>query len=336
MRIDVHAHYWAAPYIDLLVELGRNDLAFAGRQADDLDERVAEMDSVGVDVQILSAIGLNTEVPDPQGSRRAAAGINDIYADVVERYRGRFRAFGSVPLPFVDQAIAESDRALDELGFEGIALPCSVDGKPLDDPSFEPFWENLATKNAVVYLHPVGSNSACHPGLADWGLHTAYGSPVQLATAATRMVFSGLTFRYPTIKFVFAVCGGILPYLWPRLERNLRRGLERSAENAVGGNYFSWVQKLPLDPDDPMSAFKRFWYDSSTQETPITMQLVKETFGVDRLLLGSDAIFASLTEVVAYVENSPYLTAGEKTAVLDRNAQALLNLPALTGATGKD
>ena len=336
MRIDVHAHYWAAAYIDLLVELGRTDLAFAGRQADDLDERVAEMDRVGVDVQILSAIGLNTEVPDAQGSRRAAAGINDIYADVVERYRGRFRAFGSVPLPFVDQAIAESDRVLGELNFPGIALPCTVDGKPLDDATFEPFWENLARHDAVVYIHPVGSNSSCHPGLADWGLHTAYGSPLQLATAATRMVFSGLTFRYPTIQFVFGVCGGILPYLWPRLDRNLRRGLDRSAEKAVGGNYFAWVQKLPLDPDDPMSAFRRFWYDSSTQETPLTMQMVKETFGVDRLLLGSDSIFASLTEVVSYLQDSPYLTAEEKVAVLDRNAQALLQLPALSGTTGKD
>ncbi|MFI5915692.1 amidohydrolase family protein [Dactylosporangium sp. NPDC051541] len=327
MRIDVHAHYWASAYIDLLVELGRRDLAFAGRQVDDLDQRVAEMDAVGVDVQILSAIGLNTEVPDVSGARRAAAGINNIYAGVVARYGGRFAAFGSVPLPHVDEAIAESDRALGELGFAGIALPCTVDGRPLDDPAFEPFWENLDRHNAVVYIHPVGSNSAGHPGLADWGLHTAYGSPLQLATAATRMVFSGLTFRHPGLRFVFAVCGGILPYLWPRLERNLRRAFDHSADRAVGAGYFDWVRDLPLDPADPMSAFRRFWYDSSVQETPITMQLVQETFGVDRLLLGSDAIFASLTEAVGYLEASPYLSVEDKRAVLDHNAQQLLQLP---------
>ncbi|GGM94877.1 putative amidohydrolase (aminocarboxymuconate-semialdehyde decarboxylase) [Lentzea pudingi] len=328
MRIDVHAHYWAAEYIDRLVALGRNDLAFAGRQADDLAQRVDEMDSVGVDVQILSAIGLNTEVPDPAGSRDAARCINDIYGGIVERFGGRFRAFGSVPLPFVDEAIAETDRVLGELGMTGIALPCSVDGRPLDAPEFEPFWENLARYDAVVYLHPVGSNSAVHPGLGDWGLHTAYGSPLQLATAATRMVFSGLTFRHPTLKFVFGVCGGILPFLWPRLERNLRRAFDHSADKAVGGGYFSWVKELPLDPDDPMSAFKRFWYDTSTQEVPEALLLAKNTYGVERMLLGSDAIFASLTEAVHYIESSSYLTDEEKHDVLDLNAQKLLNLPA--------
>jgi predicted TIM-barrel fold metal-dependent hydrolase len=328
LRIDVHAHYWAAAYIDLLVELGRRDLAFAGRQVDDLDDRVAEMDRVGVDVQILSAIGLNTEVPDREGAVRAAVGLNDLYAEVVSRHGGRFQAFGSVPLPFTDEAVTEASRALGELGFAGIALPCSVGGKPLDDAAYDPFWECLNDLGAVAYIHPVGSNSAGHPGLGEWGLHTAYGSPLQLATTATRMVYSGLTFRYPDVKFVFAVCGGILPYLWPRLERNLRRAFERSADKAVGGGYFDWITKLPLDPADPMSAFRRFWYDSSVQETPVTMQLMKETVGVDRLLLGSDAIFASLTEAVEYIEQSPYLTADEKTAVLDHNAQQLLQLPA--------
>ncbi|MDP9793034.1 aminocarboxymuconate-semialdehyde decarboxylase [Catenuloplanes nepalensis] len=323
MRIDVHAHYWAAEYIARLVTLGRKDLAFAGRQADDLDQRVAEMDAVGVDVQIFSAIGLNTTVPDAAGNAEAARCINDIYADVVARHGGRFRAFGSVPLPHVDEAIAETDRALGELGFAGIALPCAVDGRPLDDPAFAPFWENLARHDAVVYLHPVGSDSAVHPGLADWNLHTAYGSPLQLATAATRMVFSGLTFRHPTLSFVFGVCGGILPYLWPRLERNLRRAFDHSADKAVGGNYFSWITELPLDPADPMSAFRRFYYDTSTQELPEALLLAKQTYGTDRLLLGSDAIFASLTEAVRYVENSPHLTPDEKTDVLDRNAQKL-------------
>ncbi|MEU4245355.1 amidohydrolase family protein [Actinoplanes sp. NPDC026619] len=327
MRIDVHAHYWAAAYIDRLVALGRRDLAFAGRQADDLDQRVAEMDSVGVDVQILSAIGLNTEVPDPAGATDAARCINDIYAEIVDRYRGRFQAFGSVPLPHVDRAIAETDRILGELRFPGIALPCTVDGRPLDDPAFEDFWANAARHNAVVYVHPVGSNSAVHPGLDSWGLHTAYGSPLQLATAATRMVFSGLTFRHPGVTFIFGVCGGILPFLWPRLERNLRRAFDHSADRAVGPGYFDWVRDLPLDPADPMSAFRRFYYDTSTQETPEAMLLGKQTFGVDRMLLGSDAIFASLTEAVSYLETSPYLSAEEKTDILDRNAQKLLDLP---------
>jgi hypothetical protein len=53
---------------------------------------------------------------------------------------------------------------------------------------------------------------------------------------------------------------------------------------------------------------------------------VRDTVGVERLLLGSDEIFASLTEAVQMIEQSPDLTAEEKTAVLDLNAQRLLRL----------
>ncbi len=324
MRIDVHAHYWPADYLDLLVELGRTDLARVGRQADDFDTRVEEMNKNGVDLQLLSAIGLNTEVADMKGAVRAARRINDIYHEVAQRHPGRIGAFASVPLPFVDKAIEETARCLDQLDFAGVALPCSIGGRPIDHPDFEPFWENLGARHAVVYVHPVGTDSTPHPGLADWGLHTAFGSPTQIAVAPVRMVFSGLTFRHPGIRFVFAMTAGHLPFLWPRFERNLRRGIEQSAVAAVGGGYFDWMRDLPLDRTDPMNAFRRFWYDTGIQDIPAALALAKETVGADRLLLGSDAIFASLTEAIAYVQDSPYLTEDEKTAVLDRNAAELL------------
>jgi aminocarboxymuconate-semialdehyde decarboxylase len=325
MRVDVHAHYFPKSYAALLAESGRPDLAFVG-QADDLDERLAEMDKAGVDVQVLSAVGPNLEVPEASAALHAARFVNDAYAGISARYGGRFRAFGHVPLPHVEQAVEETERCLGELGLLGVALPCTVGGIPIDDPVFEPFWQAAARHDAVVYVHPVGTNSACHPGLADWGLHTAYGSPLQIAVAPVRTVFSGLTFRHPTLRFVFAMCGGVLPFLWPRHERNLRRGIEMSAVRAVGGSFFAYLDDLPIDRQDPMGALKRFWYDTAVQDIPAAMLVAKETYGVERMVLGSDAVFASLAESVTYIEDSPYLTGEEKTAILDRNAQALLGL----------
>ncbi|MFJ8816277.1 amidohydrolase family protein [Amycolatopsis thermoflava] len=324
MRIDVHAHYWPASYLDKLVELGRTDLARAGRQRDDFEERLAELDSVGVDLQLLSAVGLNTEVPHAGGAVAAARHINDVYAGIVSRYGGRFGAFGAVPLPFVGEAITESERVLGELGFAGIALPCVVGGEPLDHPDFAEFWAHLAEHDAVVYVHPVGSDSQCHPGLDSFGLQFALDSPVQIAMAPLRIALSGLSTRHPGLRFVFALCGGVLPYLWHRYERNLRRGLEMSAVAAVGSGFFDWIKPLPLDPDDPMSLLRHFWYDTSVQDLPHALRLTKETVGVDRIVLGSDSIFASLTEAVRMLESSPDLTDDERHAILDHNAQAML------------
>jgi predicted TIM-barrel fold metal-dependent hydrolase len=320
MRIDVHAHYWPGEYMEALVAGGEPRLAGFARQADDFDQRLETLDRNGVEVQVLSAIGLDVALPDAEAAAATTAVINDIYAQIGQRYPGRFAAFGSVPLPHVEAAIAETERCFNELGAVGIGLPCNVAGRPIDSPEFEPFWENLARHDAVVYIHPAGSDSAVHPGLKDWGLHTAFGSPVQITVAPVRILYSGLSTRYPSLRFVFAMCGGFLPFLWPRIERNLRRGFARSAVAAAGPGFMSYLKDLPLEPDDPMSGLRRFWYDISMQDVPTALMVARDSYGADRLLLGSDEIFASLDEAVAFVQDSTYLSDEQKAAILDRNA----------------
>ncbi len=324
MRIDVHAHYWPGEYMEALVAAGKANLSGYARQVDDFDQRVETLDRNGVETQILSAIGLDVALPDAGAAAATTALINDIYAGIRQRYPGRFAAFGSVPLPHVEEAIAETERCFTELGAVGIGLPCNVAGRPIDSPEFEPFWENLARHDAVVYIHPAGSDSAVHPGLKDWGLHTAFGSPVQISVAPVRILYSGLSTRYPTLRFVFAMCAGFLPFIWPRIERNLRRGFARSAVAAAGPGFMSFLNELPLEPDDPLAGLRRFWYDTGMQDVPTALMVARDSYGADRLVLGSDEIFASLDDAVAFVQDSPYLSDEEKTAVLDRNAADLL------------
>lgn len=324
MRIDVHAHYWPEAYMEALAAAGRNDLGGFARQPDDFDRRLETLDRNGVQLQILSAVGLDVALPDASAASETTAVINDIYADIARRYPGRFAAFGSVPLPHVEAAIAETERCFTELGAVGIALPCIVDGRPIDSPEFEPFWENLATHDAVVYIHPVGTDSAVHPGLRDWGLHIGFGSPLQISVAPVRILYSGLSTRHPSLRFVFAMCGGFMPFLWPRTERNLRRGFARSAVTTAGKGFMSFLNELPIEADDPLRGLRRFWYDVGMQDVPAALLAAKESYGVDRLVLGSDEVFASLDDAVAFVQDSQYLTAEEKAAVLDLNAAAML------------
>lgn len=327
VRIDVHAHYWAQSYLDLLVDLGRTDLSRFPGQPDDLADRLAVMDSVGVDYQIFSAVGLDTVVEDPADAVTAARHINDLYTDASARFDGRFRGFATVPLPHVDEAVVETERALADPAILGIGLPCSISGTPIDDASFEPFWANLARHGATtVYVHPVGSESEAHPGLADWNLSMAYGSPTQISAAPARILFSGLSHRYPDLQFVFALCGGNLPFLWHRHERAIGRSLAMARAHGVR----HYLDGLAHDPAHPLAGLRRFWYDTSTQDLPLTLAAVRDSYGADRLVLGSDETHASLVEAVAYLQDSPYLTDDEKGAALDRNAQSFLRLPVRT------
>ena len=51
-------------------------------------------------------------------------------------------------------AIAEMDRAVDELGFKGLQIGGTVDGHNLDEPRFRPFWQAVAAKGIPVIIHP--------------------------------------------------------------------------------------------------------------------------------------------------------------------------------------
>lgn len=331
MRIDVHAHYFPQSFIDLLDRLGRKDVAaFAGGQSPDFTKRIEAIDATKTSVQILSASAIDTYIPEPEGAVELCRHINDEYKRVADSHDGRFGAFGLVPLPHIDEAIAEATRCLDELGFQGITSTCIVNGKALDDPMFERFWAAMDARSAVVYLHPTGSHSACHPGMHNFNMNMAWGSPAQLSLTAARLVYSGVTKRYPNIQFIFAVCGGFLPYWWTRIETNLKRAISGSANasGAVSSKMFGWIKDSAVDPVDPMLAFRKFWYDTSVQDVPAAMHCVKMAYGADRVVLGSDEIFASLVEAVNYIETNADLTADDKTAILDRNAQSIFNFPA--------
>ena len=329
MRIDVHAHYFPQSFLDLLRKHGRADIAnVAGAQSPDFTKRIEAIDATCTSVQILSASALDTTIDNEDGAVELCRHINDVYHAVTQQHDGRFGAFGLVPLPHIDAAIAEARRCLDELGFQGLTSTCIVNGKVLDDKEYEPFWAFLNERSAVMYLHPTGSQSACHPGMHNMNMHLAWGSPVQLPLTAARLVYSGLTKRYPKIQFIFAVCGGFLPYWWTRIETNLKRAVSGSANAAVGDKMFAWVREAGIQPQDTMAAFRKFWYDSSVQDVPAAMYCIKRAYGVDRVLLGSDEVFASLVEAVRYIETNDELSADEKAAILDRNAQSIFNFPA--------
>jgi predicted TIM-barrel fold metal-dependent hydrolase len=73
----------------------------------------------------------------------AARAINDLYADLVQRYPTRFAAFAATPLPHIDAALVEMERALDQLHMAGVTMATSILGRSPADPEFEPLYAEL-------------------------------------------------------------------------------------------------------------------------------------------------------------------------------------------------
>ncbi|HXV82212.1 MAG TPA: amidohydrolase family protein [Candidatus Binatia bacterium] len=306
MRVDVHAHYYHSTYIDRLARNGADTRPAirAPGAAVTFEQRVELLDGAGIRVQVLSVGALQPCFANAEEGTAAARLSNDVYADVCQKYGGRFSAFATVPLPHIDAALTELARAIDLLGMVGVNLGCSIAGRTLDDPAFVPFFDELNRRGMVVFLHPVGCG--CGPFLEDLGLDFPLGAPFEDSIAAMRLVLAGVIHRFPKIRFIVPHLGGTLPFLITRLDNSsvARR----------------WEYK-------PSQYLKRLWYDSINGNVA-ALRCAREAFGADRLVLGTDFPHLArerFNQCVSYVEESD-LPQEEKHAILDRNAQALLGL----------
>jgi aminocarboxymuconate-semialdehyde decarboxylase len=297
MRIDVHGHYLPPEYISL-VSRDRSSTAQdpAIQQQGTIDERIGMLDESGVDLQVLS-LGSNVPYLNVEQDAVAAARVgNDAYAAIAREHKGKLGAFGSVPLPHVDAAIAEAGRCLDQLGMFGITLGCSIGERTLDDAAFEPFWMELNRRKAVVFLHPIFRATDAH--IRDYELARMVGAAFEDTLAAMRLLLSGVVERYPEVRIIVPHFGGTLPVVYPRIARRGKADLLR-----------------------------KLYYDTANGYGP-ALRCACEALGPERLMLGTDFPYiGSIKQNVDYVLESGLSPEVEK-QILERTAADLLGVGA--------
>ena len=306
MCIDVHAHHLPAGYMDML---RRGDGPVFGSPQDDttLQAMIEGQYELGITCQILSTGPNSPYLRDVAQASAAAREVNDAYKAVVERYAGRFQAFGSAPLPHSEAAARESVRCLDELGFVGMHFGCSALGYALDDPAFADMWTELDRRGSVIYVHPGGILCGTEPGLAgmdDPGIAVTVGSAAELATAALRM--TSLCQTHPRLKVIIGLLGGALPFL---VQRIIWLGSRFKGKSIIAAD---------APGDLLITRLRRFSYDTNLLPDPAALALARDAFGIDRLLFGSDAP-ALEPQVTARFMQAAGLSADEMDIVLRQN-----------------
>jgi len=318
VRIDVHAHYYPSALDELLErEAGIRRGRPAGAVVRGFSFHVSEagqlelMDAAGIDRMVMSLGNTPPYYADQQTAVTVARGCNDLYVELHARHPERFNAFIGVPLPHVDAALEELERALALPGVVGLGLGSSVLGRPLDDPAFDPFFAELNRRRTVTFIHPVGAGGG--PNSEDFGLTWMLASRFEDTITMARLILSGLTLRYPDIRFIIPHLGGTLPLFLQRMDNVAERGGWRETKSAT------------LMPSD---LARRFWFDT-VNEQPSALRCACEAFGPDRLMLGTDWPMLAPEMVKDFVD---YVTAAlpphQAQQVLDGNAPALLGLQA--------
>ncbi|GAA3112570.1 amidohydrolase family protein [Pseudonocardia yunnanensis] len=306
--IDVHAHYFPPTFIDAFARHG------AGRRAwpehpPELDARIKDLDAAQLQHQVLG-LGHNQPYFDEvEASTMVARLANDLYAEATIRWSGRLAAFGAVPLPHIDEAIAEAVRCLDDLGFAGIGIGTTALRRPLSDPAFDPLWAELDRRRTAVFVHPVGTPDTFTTGMDAYMLGPKFGGPQEAGLAAAHLVISGVTRRFPGIRWIIAPMGGTLPYLWRRFE-----------EMSESLGQHDWLA------GDPGGELRKLYYDTTLTDDPGAYRFMIDTFGADRLVLGTDAPRVTATDWMNRVRAVPGIEAADMEGVLGGNASSVLRL----------
>jgi uncharacterized protein len=243
--IDIYCHIYPDRYYEEMTKVSPQ-LGNIGRRLRsirklfDLDERFREMDQFGDYRQIISLP--NPPIEDIAGGDigLALARIaNDAMADLCARHTERFPGFvAALSLTDIEGSIEEPRRAVRDLSACGVQIFTNVAGHPLDEPRFEPVFAALAELDVPIWLHPART-----AGMPDYPAEPksrfemwwCFGWPYDTSVAMTRLVFSGLFDRYPSLKIITHHLGGMIPYYDGRVGPGLKVLGSRTSDEDYSG-----------------------------------------------------------------------------------------------------
>ena len=159
--IDIFNHFMPKAYLDRLGDFipGHPVLtAFPRLQTLwDVDARRALLDEFGDMQNVLSLANPPPElIAPPDKSPELVRMANDLLAETCRKHPDRFPTFiASLPMNNVAAAVAEADRAVNELGARGVQVFTNVAGKPLSAPEFRPVFQRMAAHDLGVWVHPM-------------------------------------------------------------------------------------------------------------------------------------------------------------------------------------
>ncbi|MCL5962425.1 MAG: amidohydrolase [Chloroflexi bacterium] len=297
MKVDAHCHWYPQEYLKEIETLGGDSLAdraWRKIMTDkvavtpsmwSVEDRLADMDASGIDVQVLSLSIPNVYFEDAAKSLYLAQVANDCYAELSRKYPDRFIGLASVPLTSPEAAVDELRRAIDQLGLRGLALGANVRGRPLNSEEFLPLYEEADRRNLVIFIHPM--IPAGIEIMERYDLAASTGYLFDSTIAITGMVFRGIFERFKNITMLLPHLGAVIPYTIGRIDASFRTRPECR-------------QHLSSPPSE---YFKRFYYDTVNSHVP-ALRCAADTFGADRLLLASDHPFAlgKISQIISAIE----------------------------------
>jgi aminocarboxymuconate-semialdehyde decarboxylase len=330
--IDFHAHWTPVRYRKAMAESGdwfnlppdTGELYNSGFRMT-LEQRIADMDALGVDLQVLSSTDGFYQYDNELATTIAVdRECNDEMAEIAAEYPTRFLGLGTLPMQDTDAAVAELERVVRQLGLTGVMIGDHVNGATYDEARFTDFWQAAQDLGALIFFH---QGIGYRYSFDRYFLQNAIGNHVERATTFGVLAEGGVLDRFENLKLLFGHGGGYAAWSAARIDKAHGFFAEDRGDSGSGG-YSAPYKSVPDPSSDaklPASEYlRRFYFDSCTFSGP-TLRFLIDTVGPDRVVFGSDAPTPMvLTNGVRWIQGLDSITDDEKRMILSDNAARLL------------
>lgn len=350
--IDTHGHMSTPPhfraYAYNLIALRSADAKFSlteEQMKGPLERHLRMLDSHNIDVQLLSprpVAMMHWEAPHLVAPWTVAT--NDVIAEQCRLHPTRFVGIAQLnQSSTLDTAncVAELERTVGELGFVGAILnpdPGADRGTPgVNDPYWFPLYKKAEELGATLVVHPSISKD---PRLAPIPHSYQYNNLTEETLATLLYEHSDVFDRFPKLKIVVCHCGGGLRRMLERghpvdavEHAHGRHNIADDSGEAAGG---SVVAGMETKKHVVKTTAGNLYFDTCSYDPHFLGAAIKQR-GVDRMVFGTEVpgsgsdLRNPLTGIVAddvlgLLDSFPFLTSGDKKAIVHDNPIAAFPL----------
>ena len=276
--------------------------------------RIAHMDSIGIDMHVLSLTSPGVQVFDGPLATRLAADSNDALAAAVEPIRRGSRACRHrAPGP---DGCGARDRAG---GREAWPLwgdhQFPYDGRVSRRPQVPADLRGGQARDMPIYLHPREPAPSMVTPFLDYGLYFAgWGFAAETGLHAMRLIMSGTFDRFPKLRIVLGHMGEGLPFWLQRIDNRYL------LEVKIGA-----VDKLPKLPSEYF--LDNFVITTAGVTSMPALRLCLDVLGVERILFAADFPYEDDAEAVRFMDGAA-VTEDERKQIYETNARRVFKLKA--------
>lgn len=268
-KIDTHHHLLPDFYTEKMREHGLTQSGSMPLPAWSPEISLESMEAIGTGFSVLSLSYPGATFLPSSKADTLIKQVNDYAADVVASYPEKFGFFAALAVPGSAASLIEAERALNDLGADGIVLLPNSQGIYLgSQPEHEELFRLLNERDGVVFIHPGALPGTSVSGIPEFATDFL----LDTTRAAYLLVLNEYFYKFPRVRIILSHFGGFVPFAAYRLA-------------------FSMLITKGLDPDTVVSEFAKFYFDTAISSSKSALPTALEFMHPERIVFGSDFPF---------------------------------------------